>query len=251
MRNSEIIKKYGKKYGFDWSKSTGVINRAASMGLSYFDKFKLADDVKSGDKNAIALQDAIIKQAKKELADSIRNIKRRRIPGDIVTQQYTDRALDLLIKQQTRLRSTRSKTAQILEIQNIFRESSDKAFRQTPRQRASAKGIKERISRSADQLVKALESDDLYSNADVVTGELYTDMRRIANKAGISLDTRAASYKQEFGDPYKAIEKAYIEVGEEINEYIKHVGDAERDELISDPSFARVINSLGLAMPNG
>ena len=92
MRNSEIIKKYGKKYGFDWSKSTGVINRAASMGLSYFDKFKLADDVKNGDKNAIALQDAIIKQAKKELADSIRNIKRRRAPGDTITQQYTDRA---------------------------------------------------------------------------------------------------------------------------------------------------------------
>ena len=44
----KIVQKYGQEYGWEWSKETGLINRASTYGQSFLDQWNIIDDAKEG-----------------------------------------------------------------------------------------------------------------------------------------------------------------------------------------------------------
>lgn len=242
-----IVNKYGKKYGWEWNKDTGLINKATSYGKTFIDQWDIINDMASGDKQAAKLANALIKLSKYELRQSIYNIERRKNKGETKAEQmYSARAHELMQKQLTRLRDEKNKATQLLEIQNIHRESSEKAFRQTPKQRGSKAGIRERAEKSLDQINIALASKELIVKTDVLSYEEYMELAELAKVFDINLDEIAERHKVSEGNPYKALEKAYTEVSELIESHVKNLSAEEKEEILATPAYARLIESYGV-----
>ena len=74
----KIVQKYGQEYGWEWSKETGLINRASTYGQSFLDQWNIIDDAKEGQGHARELIKAIQYLSKYELSESARAIRRRK-----------------------------------------------------------------------------------------------------------------------------------------------------------------------------
>lgn len=242
----KIVQKYGQEYGWEWSKETGLINRALTYGQSFLDQWNIIDDAKEGQGHARELIDAIQYLSKYELSESARAIRHRKTRLAPVEQLYQQRALDLIDKQLNQLRTETDETMRVLQIQNIHREGSENAFRQTPKQRSSRSGISARAKHSVVQLDKALHSDELLVKAETVTLDDYEALKEVAQYFGVNLDEIAERHKVAEGDPYKALDKAYIEVSETIHDSISQLGPDEYAELMASPVYAKMVMLYGI-----
>lgn len=242
----KIVQKYGQEYGWEWSKETGLINKVSTYGKSFLDQWNIIDDAKEGHGHARELIDAIQYLSKYELSESARTIRRRKTRLGPVEQLYQQRALDLIDKQLNQLRTETDETMRVLQIQNIHREGSENAFRQTPKQRSSRSGIYARAKHSVVQLDKALHSDELLVKAETVTLDDYEALKEIAQYFGVNLDEIAERHKVAEGDPYKALDKAYIEVSENVHDIISQLGPDEYAELIASPVYAKMVTLYGI-----
>ena len=184
--------------------------------------------------------------SKYELSESARAIRRRKTRLAPVEQLYQQRALDLIDKQLNQLRTETDETRRVLQIQNIHREGSENAFRQTPKQRSSRSGISARAKHSVVQLDKALHSDELLVKAETVTLDDYEALKEVAQYFGVNLDEIAERHKVAEGDPYKALDKAYIEVSETIHDSISQLGPDEYAELMASPVYAKMVTLYGI-----
>ena len=244
MRN--VIKQYGNEYGWEWSNETGLINRATAYGRSFLDQWNIIDDVEEGRGHAREVVNAIQYLSKYELTEAARTIRRRKTKPSPIEQLYQQRALELVNKQLNQLRAETNETMRVLQIQNIHRESSENAFRQTPKQRASRSGISARAKYSIVQLNKALRSDELLVKAGTVTYEDYEAMKEIARYFGVNLDEIAERYKVVDGNPYIALDNAYIEVSETVHSVITQLDPNEYLELLTSPIYAKMIKIYGI-----
>ena len=242
----KIVQQYGQEYGWEWSRETGLINRASTYGQSFLDQWNIIDDMKEGQGHARELVNAIQYLSKYELAESARTIRRRKRRLSLVEQLYQQRALDLIDKQLNQLRTETDETMRVLQIQNIHREGSEKAFRQTPKQRSSRSGISARAKHSIVQLDKALHSDELLVKAETVTLDDYEALKEVAQYFGVNLDEIAERHKVAEGDPYKALDKAYIEVSETVHDSISQLGPDEYAELMASPIYAKMVTLYGI-----
>lgn len=242
----KIVRQYGAQYGWEWSKETGLINRSVKYGQTFLDQWNIIDDAKENKNHANELIDAIQYLSKYELTESARTIRRRKIKGTPVEQLYQQRALELVDKQLNQLRSETDETMRVLQIQNIHREGSEKAFRQTPKQRSSRSGISARAKHSVVQLDKALHSDELLVKAETVTLDDYEALKEVAQYFGVNLDEIAERHKVAEGDPYKALDKAYIEVSETVHDNISQLGPDEYAELMASPIYAKMVTLYGI-----
>lgn len=242
----KIVQQYGQEYGWEWSRETGLINRASTYGQSFLDQWNIIDDMKEGQGHARELVNAIQYLSKYELTESARTIRRRKTRLSPVEQLYQQRALDLIDKQLNQLRTETDETMQVLQIQNIHREGSEKAFRQTPKQRSSRSGISARARHSIVQLDKALHSDELLVKAETVTLDDYEALKEVAQYFGVNLDEIAERHKVAEGDPYKALDKAYIEVSEIVHDSISQLGPDEYAELMASPIYAKMVTLYGI-----
>lgn len=242
----KIVQQYGQEYGWEWSKETGLINRASTYGQSFLDQWNIIDDMKEGQNHARELVNAIQYLSKYELTESARTIRRRKTRLFPIEQLYQQRALDLINKQLNQLRIETDETIRILQIQNIHREGSENAFRQTPKQRSSRSGISARAKHSIVQLDKALHSDELLVKAETVTLDDYETLKEVAQYFGVNLDEIAERHKVAEGDPYKALDKAYIEVSETVHDSISQLGPDEYTELMASPVYAKMVTLYGI-----
>lgn len=243
----KIVNKQGKKYGWEWNTTTGLINKAMSYGKSFIDQWDIVNDIASGNKEAILLSRALIKLSKYELRQSIYNIERRRNKGNTKAEQlYAQRAHDLMQMQLSRLRTEKNRSVQLLQIQNIHREATEKSFRQTPKERGSIRGIKERVQKSVDQIATALRSRELIVKTDSLTADEYEQLSKIANIFDINLDEVVEKYKVAEGDPYRALEKAYIEVDEMVSSIVKNLSADEKEEIVANPQYTFLVERYGI-----
>ena len=167
---------------------------------------------------------------------------------DATEELYRQRAVELIQKQRQRVSEAADDVTRILNFENIYRESSETAMRQTPRVRASAKGVRRRVERGGEVLLKALNSDAFFARTNNFTPEQYESLKNLAALLGFNLEAAADKYKLQLGDPYKALEKAYMETQEKVAERLNQIKENKKllQEYGGSEEFAQLIKSYGV-----
>lgn len=244
----QIIKQYGAEYGWEWAQKTGLLYAPSQHGLDYYDSWNLQQDITNGNENAKRVAQAITYIGRQELYEAQRTLKRRKSSPGPVEEMYKDKAIELIEKQRKRIAEAADLSSTILGYQNIYRESTPEASRQTPRVRASAKGVSARAERGREILEKALKSDAIYARASMVNEDVYNALERTLHVLGINLNDIAEKYKIQEGDPYKALEMAYIEATETATEQIEKMKENQEvfDEFVASKEAVELMNMLGV-----
>ena len=205
----QIIKQYGAEYGWEWARKTGLLYAPSQHGLDYYDSWNLQQDIANGNENA------------KRVAQAVEYLGRYELREDL--------------------------SSSILNLQNIYRESTDTAMRQTPRVRASAKGVQARVKRGRQTLEKALTSDAIWAKTSNVDPESYETLRAALERLGVNLNDIADAYKQQVGDPYRALELAYIEGQERAAERIEQIKNSDDyEEFLNSDEAVNLLRMLGV-----
>ena len=246
MRN--VVKRYGAEYGWEWNKETGLLYAPLRHGLDYFDSYLITDDIQNGVNTAKELQEAINYLGNYELREAVRTLRRRGASKDATEELYRQRAIELIQKQRQRISESADDVTRILNFNNIYRESSETAMRQTPRVRASAKGVRRRVERGSEVLLKTLKSDAFFARTNNFTPEQYESLKNFAALLGFNLEAVADKYKLQLGDPYKALEKAYMEVRENVAEKLNQIKANKKllQEYGGAEEFAQLIRLYGV-----
>ena len=73
-------------------------------------------------------------------------------------------------------------------------------------------------------------------------------MKNFAALLGFNLEAAADKYKLQLGDPYKALEKAYMEVQEKVAEKLNQIKENKKllQEYGGSEEFAQLIKSYGV-----
>lgn len=243
----EVIKMFGSEYGWEWSQKTGLLYAPSNHNLDYYDSWNLQEDVSNGNQNAKRLAEAVDYLGKYEIQQAQRTLKRRGASKSQISELYRQNAAELLQSQRERISNSADFSSKILDLQNIYRESTDKAMRQTPRVRASAKGVQAKVERARETLEKALSSDAVYARTSVLEPGAYEALRKAALKLGINVNDISDVYKEQLGDPYKALEKAYIEAQENVHERLNLIKNTEEyKEFMASKEAADLIKALGV-----
>lgn len=243
-RNVNTIIKYGKKFG--WTYENGTLRYAPQkLRLSQVEtKWNLLDDTS---REGIQLKHAIISEGRRELREAIRNIARRKRKLTGIKGKYEERAIEILERQQKRLAEKEGKE-KLLELENIYRERTKGAYRQTPLERASVKGIKKRANRAINSLNKAFQSPNYLAKVGNATPQMQDVLKQLVARFGINIDIDE-NLKQnvsKYGNPYKAIEQTFIEVSEYIDSEIKVMPKDKLNELLQNEVVNDALVSLGL-----
>lgn len=264
----DFVQTYGELYGWSWDKTSGLKYQRIDSKNPYID-WQLASDAEGGNWVAENLINAINTISVKEVNDAIHNINRRvRFSSDI-TDQYEVRAKELLLKQRERLREADSPTAKVMMAQNIHRasdvneEGNIVAFRQTPRERASQKGVKEREVRSFLQMAKTFANtqrlseygitlDDMSEMSDILKsfGIPFPSIedeieRRIAKiqSGDYSLDPEAEHY--EFGQYFYKLTHDVYETYDGKLKAIQNAINNEPNLALEERNIDTIIDKLG------
>lgn len=243
----DIVRKFGAEYGWEWNQKTGLLYAPSNHNLDYYDSWNLQEDISNGNQNAKRVAEAIDYLGKYEIQQAQRTLKRRGTSKSQISELYRQNAVEILQSQRERISNSADFSSRILNLQNIYRESTDKAMRQTPRVRASVKGVQSRVARGRETLEKALSSDAVYARTSVLDPDSYESLRKAALKLGVNVDDIAEAYKQQLGDPYKALERAYIEAQEQVTERLNNMrGTEEYEEFMASSEAVDLLRVLGV-----
>lgn len=233
----EMVKDYGKQYGYTYNEKTGLRYEPEKLGLSIIkSKWDLINDISMGDEKAKQLAKGLRTISLQDINRARHQIQNRTQQLSDIELEYQGRNLEILDKQRKRLLENRDITSSILNVENIYRESTEEAFRQTPLERGSVEGIKERVDKSLEQINKAVQSHNFASKVSFVDKDYLNVARNIIEELelDIDLDSLIEEYKIAYGDPYKAIEKAFMEVGESVQDVYSEMDREERQDLLSN-----------------
>lgn len=243
-RNVETIIKYGKKFG--WTYENSILRyEPQKLGLSQVEtKWNLLDDTS---KEGLQLKRAIISEGKRELREAIRNVNRRKKILSGVQSAYEENAVEILKRQRKRLSEKEGKE-KLLELENIYRESTEGAYRQTPLERASLKGIQKKAELAVDRLNKAFQSPNYLAKVGNATPQTLNVLKQLVAWFGtdIDIDKILEQNVSKYGDPYKAIEQTFIEVNEYIDAEIKEMPKNKLEQLLQSDYVRDTLIVLGL-----
>lgn len=247
QRMRKIIQQYGQEYGWEWNRKTGLLYAPSQHGLDYYDSWNLQQDIANNNKNAQKVAEAVTYLGNYELREAQRTLRRRGVSSQAVNELYRQNAVELLQQQRERVQSSADLSSRILNLQNVYRESTSEAMRQTPRVRASAKGVQARVERGRQTLEKALTSDAIWAKTSVIDPDSYEALRGALARLGVNLNDIADAYKQRVGDPYKALEMAYIEGQERASERISQIRNTpDYEEFINSDEAVNLLRILGV-----
>lgn len=243
----QVIKQYGSEYGWEWAQKTGLLYAPSQHGLDYYDSWNLQQDIANGNENAKRVAQAVEYLGRYELREAQRTLRRRGSAKSNINELYRQSAIDVLQQQRDRVSKAADLSSSILNLQNIYRESTESAMRQTPRVRASAKGVQARVERSRQTLEKALTSDAIWAKTSNVDSESYETLRVALARLGVNLNDIADAYKQQVGDPYRALELAYIEGQERAAERIEQIKNSDDyEEFLNSDEAVNLLRMLGV-----
>ena len=244
-----LIQQQGKQFGWMWTPEHGLRFAPEALQLGYVSsKWNLIDLAEQHqNKEAKKLLQAINLVGTTELYQAHRLLIKRKTKLTGILQDYEERANKIIDEQRRRIKEHRDIVERQLQLQNIFMESTTKAFRQTPLERASITGIKERAMHSVDQIDKALQNPDFLAKTGLLPEYKWATQKLInLLELNIDFDTLLEQQKQMYGDPYKAFEQAFIEVSEQVYEAYEQLSREQQLEIASSENYRDILISMDI-----
>ena len=243
----DLVREHGEKYGWTYSETSGIRYEPERLGQSITkSKWNLINDISYGDKTARKLASAIRKVAMQDIRNAERRNARLMAKSQGLELDYAQLDKEILDRQHKRLVKHRDTTRSILDLENILRESTDEAFRQTPMERGTKAGMQARIDKSKEQLEKALTSGNFAGKVSFVDPDMLNVIKELDEEfnLGINLGELVSKHKQKEGSPYIAYEKAFMEASEGVSNFYNSLSREDRQRMIESDEFAILLRAM-------